>query len=154
MNLNEWLTFEFTDRQPTQTTCALKWENIALPFTISVLNTNELYAEKIKYDLDGTAGFNYQNWNAAANWSLQNDYNLEEGLMWADKAINAPFIGVENFTTLQTKASILNKLGKAEEAEAILDKAIKHATTTPFQIHGYGRQLIAQGKRRQSFRNF
>lgn len=29
---NEWLTFEFTDRDPDHATLALKWEELAVPF--------------------------------------------------------------------------------------------------------------------------
>lgn len=151
---HKWLTYEFTDRQPSSTTCALMWENIKLPFKIEVPKANDYYAANFKKELEGVPGFNFQSWNAAANWSLQNDYDLEQGLKWAESAISAPFVGVENFNTLQTKASILDKLGKAEEANVTLDKAIKHSSAMPFQIHGYGRQLIAQGKKDKALEVF
>src|SRR5689334_14902394 len=35
---NEWLTYEFTDRQQNSTIAAMKWEKIAVPFKISVPN--------------------------------------------------------------------------------------------------------------------
>lgn len=153
-DFHEWLSYEFIDRQATSATCALMWENIKLPFKIEVPKMNDYYASNIKNELENAPGFNYQSWNAAANWSLQNDYDLEQGLKWAEAAISAPFVGVENFTTLQTKAAILDKMAKKEEANAILDKAIKHGSATPFQIHGYGRQLIAQGKKDKALEVF
>ena len=41
---------------------------------------------------------------------------------------------------------IQNKLGKTVDATTTMDKAIHHSSANPIQIHGYGRQLIAQGK--------
>ncbi len=151
---HEWLTFEFIDRQPTSTTAALMWENIKLPFTIEVPNYNDLYVAQIKSELQSPLGFNWQNWNAAANFALQNKTHLEQGLEWAEASISTPFIGQENFTTLQTKSGLLVALERADEAEAIMDKAIYDPTATPFQIHGYGRQLIAQGKKEKALEVF
>ncbi len=141
----EWLTYEFIDRQPTEATLALKWEEKMLPFKISVPNINDLYVRTFEEELTGAAGFVWQNWQAAANWSIQNDYALEKALVWADQAINAPFFGNENFGTLSTKANVLDKLGRADEAKEIMDRALNHPATTVFQIHQYGRQLIGRG---------
>ena len=42
--------------------------------------------------------------------------NLEEALLWADKAINGPFrgatVGHEDFSTLSTKAAVLEAMGR------------------------------------------
>lgn len=141
----EWLTYEFIDRQPTEATLALKWEEKMLPFKISVPNINDLYVSTFEEELTGSAGFVWQNWQAAANWSIQNDYALEKGLAWAEQAISAPFFGNENFGTLSTKANVLTSLDRADEAKEVMDKALSHPSTTVFQIHQYGRQLIGRG---------
>jgi hypothetical protein len=140
----EWLTYEFIDRQPTATTLALKWEEKMLPIKIAVSNMNELYASRFEEELTGSAGFVSQNWQAAANWSIQNDYALEKALVWAEQAISAPFFGSENFGTLSTKANVLSKLNRDEEAKFVMDRALNHPATTVFQIHQYGRQLIGR----------
>ena len=150
----EWLTFEFTDRQPESATVALMWENISLPFKIEVENSQELYLANIRKQLEGTVGFNWANWNSAANYCLQNNINLEEGLQWAEASISTPGIGNENFTTLSTKSAILSKLKRTDEAKKTMNTAIKHPTATVFQIHGYGRQLIAQGEKEQALKIF
>jgi tetratricopeptide (TPR) repeat protein len=141
----EWLTYEFIDRQPSETTLALKWEEKMLPFKISVPSINELYVNRFEEELTGSAGFVSQNWQAAVNWSIQNDYALEKALGWAEQAISAPFFGVENFGSLSTKANVLNKLDRADEAKVVMDKALSHPSTTVLQIHQYGRQLIGRG---------
>lgn len=151
---HEWLTYEFIDRQPESTTVALMWENIKLPFKIEVPNLKELYVSNMRNELQNAPGFNYQSWVTAANYCVQNDVNLEEALTWADAAINAPFIGQENFTTLQTKSMVLQKLNRSTEAQETMDKAIKHATANAFAIHAYGRQLIATGDKDKAMKVF
>lgn len=152
--LHEWLTYEFIDRQPESTTVAMMWEKKKLPFKIEVQNITDLYVDNLRKELQSSKGFNYLAWVGAASYCAQNDVNLEEALTWADAAISAPFIGQENFTTLQTKATILDKLGRAEESEAILTKAINHPTCSSFQVHNMGRQLIAQGQKDKALKIF
>lgn len=150
----EWLTYEFTDRQPESCVLALKWENLQIPFKIELPDAKELYVENMRDELKSSTGFQYQAWVSAANYCVANDVNLEEALVWADQAISAPFIGQENFTTLSTKASVLNKLNRTDEAVATMDKAVKHATATPFQIHAFGRQLIGMGQKDKALEIF
>ncbi|WKN32643.1 DUF2911 domain-containing protein [Porifericola rhodea] len=150
----EWLTYEFTDRQPEHTVAALMWENLKIPFTIRVPNMNALYVNNMRKELQSAAGFTWQGWNQAATYCLQNDTHLEEALSWADNAISMPYIGQENFTTLQTKASILHKLNRVEEATQLMAKAIEHPTANPLQIHAYGRQLISQGEKAKALEVF
>ena len=151
---HEWLTYEFTDRQPDQTTVALFWENKKVPFTIQVPNMTALYLDNMRNELQSATGFSWQSWNAAANYALTQDTLLEEALTWAEAAVSAPFVGQENFTTLQTKAQLLEKLGKSEEAEATIQQALNHPTTTPLQLHAYGRQLLSQGKKEDAIEIF
>ena len=143
---HEWLTYEFTDRQPSQATVALKWENLQVPWTITIPSITDLYMEAVRNDLRNDAGFTYMGYNAAAQYALGAQANLEEGLTWAEAAVGMPFIGQENFTTLSTLAQLQDANGMAEEAAATFDKAIHHPATTVFQIHQLGRQMIAEGK--------
>jgi hypothetical protein len=50
--MNEWLTYEFTDRQQNSATARLKWEKMAVPFKIAVPNGNELYVKKLRESAD------------------------------------------------------------------------------------------------------
>jgi len=145
VSFTEWLTYEFVDRQPTQTTLVMKWEEKQLPFTISVPDINELYVSTFEEELTGATGFFWQNWQGAANWAVNNDYALDKALVWAEQAISAPFVGNENFGTLSTKANVLRQLGRDGEADEVMDTALNHPGTTVFQVHQYGRQLIGRG---------
>src|SRR5205823_3707793 len=81
---------------------------------IEVPNVNELYAAELRKQLQGWAGFNYRSWQQAAQFCADNKVNLQEALVWADKAINEPFrgaaIGREDFSTLSTKAAVLTAM--------------------------------------------
>ncbi|MDW7692942.1 DUF2911 domain-containing protein [Flammeovirgaceae bacterium SG7u.111] len=149
----EWLTYEFIERNPDNSVCALKWEELMIPFKIEVPNINELYLTEIRKELRSGTGFTWINWMQAAGFCLQNNINLEEALTWADAAIGAPFVGNKNFQTLQMKSRILAKLGKAEEAKTVLLEAANLATD-PTQIHGLGRQLMAAGKKAEAMAMF
>lgn len=142
----EWLTYEFTDRQTDACTLELQWENVSLPLRFSVPNNTELHLAHIRGELSNQQGFMWQNWVTAVNYCLSAGTNLEEALEWADVAINRPFVGQRNFSTISTKAQVLMALERFDEADTVLEEAIAHPTADPMQVHGVGRQLIAMGQ--------
>jgi tetratricopeptide (TPR) repeat protein len=138
----EWLTYEFPTRKPAEATAELQWEELAVPWNIQVNNADDIYVSRLRDELSSVPGFMYQGYDAAAQYTLQSGKHLEDGLKWADAAISRPIIGQANFTTLSTKAQILAKLGREEEAKKLMDEAIKNPATTALEIHQYGRQLL------------
>jgi tetratricopeptide (TPR) repeat protein len=150
----EWLTYDFIDRRPDRATVALSWEELRVPFTILVADMPTLYIENMRKELRNAAGFRWQEWQAAAQYCLQNDRNLTEALTWADYAISTPGVGQANFSTLSTKAQILDKLSRATEAAAIMTTAMDLPSVQPFEIHQYGRRLLTQGKKEEALAVF
>lgn len=150
----EWLTYGFDDRQPASAVAFLQWENKKIPFKIEVPNVNDIYVSQIRNDLKTYAGFNYKNFEAAAQFCARNKVNLDEALSWADRAISQPFLGQEEFSTLQTKAMVLRAMNKNNEADAIMEKAINHPTATVQSIHQYGRTLLTEGKNEKAMEVF
>ncbi len=78
-----------------------------------------------------------------------NNTNLEEALTWVDHSINGPFIGQKNFRNMSTKAQLLSKLNRQDEAKALMKEAM--ALGTPAEVHNYARQLLAQKKTQEAF---
>ena len=150
----EWLTYDFTDRRPDRATVALLWEELRVPFTITVPDPAGLYIDNMRLELRNAAGFRWQSWQAAAQYCLQQNRNLPEALTWVETAITLPGIGQTNFSTLSTKAQILAKMSRTEEASAVMAKALDLPGTTVFEIHQYGRQLLAQGKPQEALAVF
>ena len=134
----ERLAYEFSDQTENGTVIALEWEHWRIPFRVSV-DLNKTVVEGLRKELQNSPGFYAQNWNAAANYCLQNNTNLEEALIWAD---NANIFGPVTFSNLTTKAKILEKLGKTDEAEKTMADAFDKATIS--ELHQYGRQLISE----------
>jgi tetratricopeptide (TPR) repeat protein len=143
---HEWLTYEFTDRQPEKATVALMWEDLQLPFTITVDNISDLYIENMANELRSGKGFTWQSWDAAAQYCLQSKSHLDLGLKWAETAVSSPFYGQENVTTLITLSMLQEANGQKAEAAKTLDKALNHYTAGPIEIHTYARGLQAQKK--------
>jgi hypothetical protein len=150
----EWLTYEFTTRRPAEATAELQWEELAVPFHIKVDNVNEIYVTKLRQELTGAAGFNPLAYDAAAQFCVKAGTHLEDALSWAELAINSPAIGQTNFDTLSTKALVLSKMGRDADAQTIMMTAVHHPTATAFQIHVYGRQLLAAKKNREALEIF
>lgn len=134
----EWLTYDFIDRSPDHATVALEWENLRVPIKISVPDSTDLYITNLRQELRSVPGFGWQGWNQAANFLLQNNRNLEEALQWADAAISRPFVGQENFATLQTKALILTKMGKKSDADPLIAKLLATGDENQLNNLGYG----------------
>ena len=66
----EWLTYEFTDRQPDRATVALEWERLQVPIKIAVEHVDDLYVAQIKRELRNRDGYSWDNWEAAAEYCL------------------------------------------------------------------------------------
>lgn len=150
----EWLTYGFEDRLPSSANAYLRWEKKRIPFKIEVPNINEIYVSKMREELRSMTGFKQENWITAAQFCVQNKINLEEALTWVNMSVSNPFIGVENFTTMQTRSMILQALGREAEANAEMDKAIKDPSATVQVIHQYGRSLLAAGKNEKAMEIF
>jgi tetratricopeptide (TPR) repeat protein len=147
----EYLTYGFDDRRLESAVAFLQWEKQRVAFKIDVPNSLQLYVEQMRKDLLGWPGFNYQNWQNAAQFCADHQINLDEALVWVEKAINEPFRnaaqGRKDFSTLKTKADVLHALGREREADGVMDEAVARADAPIIGIHQYGTSLIAAGRK-------
>lgn len=149
----EWLQYQFTNETETGATLQLEWEKLGIPIRIETDYVN-LQIASFRKELRGERSFNpgWQSFNQAATFCLMHNANLEEALTWADHSISGPFIGEKNFRNLSTKAQILTKLNKQDEAKAIMKEALTIGTAA--DIHNYARQLLMQKKNQEAFEVF
>jgi len=150
----EYLTYEFTARKPDQATAELQWEDLGVGWTMKVPTINEIYVSRLGQELKGSAGFNYQAFQSAAQFCVQANTHLDQALAWADSAINPNSGGQTNFGTLSTKAQVLSKMNRTEEADKLKEAALHLPATTPLEIHFYARQLQAQKKYAEAIKVF
>lgn len=154
----EFLTYGFDNRLPDSATAFLQWEKKRIPFKIEVPNVNEIYVGLIRDQLQSWAGFDYRSWQSAAQFCADNKVNLEEALVWADKAIKEPFrgaaLGHEDFSTLQTKAAVLSAMGRESEADVVMEKAMRLPGTDAPLIHQAGMRLLRAGRKEKAMEVF
>lgn len=153
--MREYMSFEFMNRTDNAITVALEWEKLRVPFEVAV-DLNKTVVESFRYQLRGHTTNSWAAWDAAAQWCLGQDTNLEEALTWAERSINGGFGGFradKNLTNLGTKASILWKLGRKEESDKILDEAIALGND-PNAMFNLGRTVLVQERKEKSLQIF
>ena len=151
---HHWLTYEFTERKPDRATVALAWENLQVPWSVSVPNVTDLYVDILRRELRGPKGFNWEGWQEAAKFCVERKTNLKEALTWAENGVSLRFIGQENFFTLQTLADLQRANGLTADSEITMQKAIDLPGTRPVDIHQYGRSLLLQGEKEKALKVF
>jgi tetratricopeptide (TPR) repeat protein len=140
-NSVEWLKYEFSDQTSSSATIQLQWEKVMIPFRVDV-DVIKMQLASFRKELRGGVALPgyWQPWNEAASFCLANNTNLEEALLWADSATSKTFGGTRNFETWQTKAAILDSLGRKAEGEEALKRAFNYVDD--FQGYVYGCTLV------------
>jgi hypothetical protein len=96
----------------------LRWEKIAVPFTVEVPNQDALVRSKI----DALVAASPDDWHATmevAN-AYANEDKMEDALAWADRSIKVK----ETFQNLRMKAMLLLNMNKKDEAIAVAERAL------------------------------
>lgn len=147
----EWLKYEFTDQTETSATVSLLWEKLAIPFKVEV-DLVKTQLELFRKELQSDKGFSWQSWQTAAQWSVDHNTNLEEALRWAELSLDPRVGGERNFTSLSTRAQVLNKLNRGAEALEVMREAMPMGNMT--QLHQYGRSLLIQKQSKEALEVF
>jgi hypothetical protein len=143
----EALTYDFDEVKADSTVATLRWEKLAVPFTVSV-NVHDIVQASLHNQLQGLSQYFWESGDDAANYLLAEKYDLDEALQYEDKSIQ----NEERFDNLMTKSQILDALNRKDDAKGIRAKAIAMGNIQ--QLHSYGRQLQAQGQQDEAFAIF
>jgi hypothetical protein len=114
----EVLGYEIPATTPNTARVVLRWEKIAVPFTVEVPNQEALVRSKI----DAVVAATPDDWRVTmevAN-AYANDDKMEDALAWADRSIKVK----ETFQNLRLKAMLLLNMNKKDDAIAVADRAI------------------------------
>ena len=147
---NEWLTYEFIDRKPDRAVAALRWEDLQVPFTISVPDMVGLYVANLRRELKSNAAFSWQNWNAAARYCLRNKTNLQEAESWAERAVTLRPL----FTTLATLADLQAANGREVESRKTMARALEDSTANSLELDQYASRLLGEKKNDEALKVF
>ena len=143
------MSFQLT---PNSAVVALSWEKLSIPFKVEVDYLKQQF-DAFVIESQNPRGFTSQGLNIAASWALQNNYGLEKALEWATVATRPNFPGdPTSFSALTTKAGLLDKLGKGDEAAAVLKTALPFGNVG--QLQQFGRQLITAKKPKDALEVF
>jgi tetratricopeptide (TPR) repeat protein len=107
---------------------------MAVPFRVSV-NEKEVTMASLRDQLRGGMQYTWEGWAEAANYSVTNKIDLEQGLRWADASVGQE----ERYDTLMLKAQILKAMNRDSDASTFKNRALGMASAT--QLYFYGRQL-------------
>lgn len=114
----EQLSYEIPSLTPNSAQVIIRWEKVAVPFTIEVPNQDALVRSKI----DAAIAANPSDWQvplAVAN-AYFNDDKFDDAMVWVDKSIKVK----ETFQNLRTKANLLLNMGKKPEAITVAEQAV------------------------------
>lgn len=145
----EWLKYEFSDQTDSSAVVALSWEKRRIPFRIDA-DVKKLQMASFRREFMSTHG--YEDFIQAAQFCMDNNYELEQALAWMDRAISFRIMGRANYRTLSTKAAVLTQMGRTEEAKKIMDEALPMGTM--IEVHFYARTLQGLKKPAEAFKVF
>ena len=136
----ENLKYEFSNETLNSAVITLSWEKLSISFKVEVDYLKQQF-EAFVTQSQNPSGFTSQGLNIAAVWCLQNNYQLEKGLEWATLATSPNFPGdPTSFPAHATKAAILHRLNKPDEAAAVIKTALPFGNVG--QLQQFGRQLL------------
>lgn len=141
--IKERLDYTFSKQTDRSVELALEWEKWRIPFTVSV-DIKATTLASIRSQMSGAMGFDPASLEAAARWCLQNEVNYDEALNWINSAVDPVLGGVQTFRALSVKSGLLEKTNRKAEADKMMQTALDNASSV--ELHGYGRQLLAQKK--------
>jgi tetratricopeptide (TPR) repeat protein len=143
-DFREALTYTFEEVKPDSAATTLRWEKLAVPFHVSA-DVKAVVLKSVKNELRSVGGFTWAGFDEAAQWCLDNNYNLEEALKWEDTSIQ----NEQRFENLETKSRILDAMGRKEDAAKTYSAALEKATAA--QLYFYARGLQRTGNAKRAF---
>ena len=123
----ENLTFDIGNITNSGATLGIVWGEYYVPVKLGV-NTDELVSAQIENYMKNPMANVGNNYAQAASYYFQNGKDLGDALSWIDKAIE---INPNAFWNIQTKARILGKMEKYQEAIAAAEKSSEVAKAAP-----------------------
>lgn len=151
VSFREYLSYEFRARTDTSIVIAIEWDTLRVPFKIKI-DLTKTVIESLAYQLEGVNTNTWASYYAAARWCLEHNTHLEQGLTWVDRSIAGGYGGFradKNFDNLSTKALILWRLDRGEEADSLINEAIP-LSKDPGAMYYLGMDLLGMQKYSES----
>ena len=138
------LLYTFDDVKDDSTLATLRWDKTAAPFR-AAFDVKAITFKSIQNQLRSVGGFTWMGYDEAAQWCLDDNYQLEQALKWENTSIQ----NEGRFENLETKSRILSALGQKDEAAKTLNEALDKANAQ--QLYVYARGLQRSGNAARAF---
>jgi hypothetical protein len=102
---------------------AIRWENLAVPFTVGT-NTTQKVVSDARALVSGAKPDDWKTPYRAASWAIDNGVNLDDGSKWLDQSLKIN----ENIQNLYLKARLQARQGDRVGAMVTAERAISKAT--------------------------
>lgn len=119
---NEWMTFSIPHMTPDSATVEIKWEKLAVPFTVGT-NTSQKTLAEIRTAIAAAQPNDWRTPYRAAQYVVDNGLPLGDAAAWVDQSIKAD----ENIQNLFLKARLQARQGDRTAALATAEHAIAKA---------------------------
>src|SRR5690348_4254896 len=143
-DFHEALTYDFDDLKSDSAVVTLRWEKLAVPFTVGV-NVHQVVEDSLHKQLRGLAQYTWEGWDDSANYLLSEKTDLDEALKYSNQSIQVE----ERYDNLMTKSQVLDALGRKDEATVAHNQALDKADVN--QLYAFALLLQAQKKQDEAF---
>ncbi len=138
----EVLSYEIPQVTANTAQVRIRWEKVAVPFTVEVPDVNAVAMAKINAQIAA----NPNDWQIplAVGNAYFNDDKFDEAMKWVDQSIKVK----ETFQNLRTKANLLFNMNRKQEAIAVAEQAIARGKADCVDTTRFEKQLadIKAGK--------
>ncbi len=136
----EWLKYEFLEHKENSCVIALQWEKLSIPFKVEV-DVEKIVIDRLREQTTSIKNFNSTNLIQASQWCFNKNINLEEAIVWAERAVNG-FNGQKSYVSLRNLAIGFEKLNRIAKADSVMTEALVFGNVN--QVYAYGRSLLQQ----------
>lgn len=121
--MQEWLKYDFDSLTPDSAQVVIRWDRIAVPFTVQVPDVGALTMRKVRAAVAAAKPDDWRTPLQAANFAFQNDTKADdaEAMQWLDASLKIK----ETYSNLYAKARVLAGEGKTQEAIAAGERALQ-----------------------------
>jgi hypothetical protein len=121
--MREWLAFDVDSVAPDSAQVVLRWERVAVPFTVQVPDVSALTLQRVRAAISAAKPDDWRTPLQAANYAFQNESTADdaEAMQWLEASLKIK----ETYNNMYTKARVLATTGKTQEAIAAGERALQ-----------------------------
>jgi hypothetical protein len=133
----EWLEYSFPVVTPNSAQVLIRWEKVAVPFTVEVPNVEAVWRAKVDAAIAANPTDEVLPLQVANAYA--SDDKWDEALKWVDQSIKVK----ETFRNLSGKAQLLYLAGRKDEAFAMADRALAKGKADKVDTTNFEKRLAA-----------